>query len=78
MVHLQRLITLVLGLSLMIVGSGTSAAQTRLGPWVETRFQTGCQPGPFEPPPWPEHLESHYPPLSSTPVMATLNVNLAR
>jgi O-glycosyl hydrolase len=76
MVRVQRLITLVLGSSLMIVGSGTSAAQTRLGPWVETRFQTGCQPGPFEPTPPPEHLQTHYPPLSSTPVMATLSVNL--
>jgi O-glycosyl hydrolase len=76
MVHMQRLITLVLSSSLMIIGSGTGAAQTRLGPWVETRFQTGCQPGPFEPPPPPEHLETHYPSLSSAPVMASLNVNL--
>jgi O-glycosyl hydrolase len=73
-----RALTLVMVASLMLVGSGSGASVGGAvgGPWVETRFQTGCDPGPYDPPPPPEHLETHYPPLGTTLVPVSIQVDL--
>jgi O-glycosyl hydrolase len=70
-----RALTLVLSVGLMTIDSGSLTAQSDSN-WVETRFHTGCEPGPFHPPLPPEHLETHYPPLGTAPNAAELSVDL--
>src|SRR5437763_3200696 len=74
--HAARALTLILSASMLLLGSGTSVGSSGGGQWVETRFQTGCDPGPYDPPPTPEHLETHYPPLGTVSQPASLEVNL--
>ena len=40
--------------SLLVIGSGSSMATSADGVWAETRFRTGCDPGPSHPPPGPD------------------------
>jgi O-glycosyl hydrolase len=70
-----RVLTLLLSVGLMTIGSGSLTAQTD-GALGESRFHTGCDPGPFHPPMPPEHLETHYPPLGTQPNAAALSVDL--
>jgi O-glycosyl hydrolase len=70
-----RAFTLLISIGLMTIGSGSLTAQSDSN-WSETRFYTGCAPGPFHPPLPPEHLETHYPPLGTQPSAAALSVDL--
>jgi O-glycosyl hydrolase len=76
MLHLQKALTLLLACSMALIAPGTEAASSAGGVWEETRFNTGCQPGPFEPPPPPEHLQTSFPPLGAAPAVASLRVSL--
>jgi O-glycosyl hydrolase len=71
-----RAVTLLMVSGLAVVGSGSGAVSQTEGSWSETRFQTGCEPGPFHPPPPPEHLETHFPPLGTASQSANVRVNL--
>jgi O-glycosyl hydrolase len=71
----QRALLGAMALGLVIVASGTSSAGSSLGPWDETRFRTGCDPGPIDPPPWPEVIPPHQP-VRGVPELATLEVDL--
>jgi O-glycosyl hydrolase len=77
--HAARALTCILAASLLLIGSGTNSRSAEDGQWQETRFQTGCDPGPYDPPPPPEHLETNYPPLGviSKPVAMNVNVDPA-
>jgi O-glycosyl hydrolase len=73
-----RAFTWLIAAGLLTIGSGPGSltAQSE-GTWTETRFHTGCDPGPFHPPLPPEHLETHYPPLGTVPTSAAeLDVDL--
>lgn len=72
----HRAALLVVSASLALVVSGSGLARTSSDVWQETRFWTGCEPGPFHPPPPPEHLQTHYPALGSAAVSAALSVSL--
>ncbi len=75
--RLRRATTLLLALALVVVASSSGVTRTVAdGQWEETRFQTGCDPGPFDDPPPPEHLETPYPPLSTVALPVTLNVDV--
>lgn len=74
--YLKPTLVLAIAMSLSLIGSGPYMTGSASGAWEETRFQTGCQPGPFDPPPPPEHLETHYPPISTTPETASLHISL--
>src|SRR4051794_33109944 len=75
--HPARILTVLLAASLMLSSPGVAAQGSTSGAWQETRFNTGCDPGPASPPPPPEHLETHYPPLGSVPDQAaSVQVNL--
>jgi O-glycosyl hydrolase len=73
---LQRALTLVLSISMLVVSSPGETARWSAGIWEETRFHTGCEPGPFHPPPPPEHLQTHYPALDNSPEPVSLHVQL--
>ena len=72
----RRVLTLALVAGLLVVASGTGVARSTLGPWDETRFQTGCDPTPYHEPPPPEHLQTHYPPLDASAEPVWLQVDL--
>ncbi|MBV9323118.1 MAG: hypothetical protein JO352_04935 [Chloroflexi bacterium] len=75
--HLKRAPTFLLALSLVVLASSSGVTRTAAdGQWDETRFQTGCDPGPYAAPPPPEHLETNYPPFSPVALPATLRVDL--
>ena len=60
----------------MVISTGTSMATPQAGDIQETRFHTGCTPGPAAPPPWPDPIVTHSP--SSEPpeqVMLRVDVN---
>jgi O-glycosyl hydrolase len=40
--------------SLLVIGSGSGRAVSNDGVWAETRFRTGCDPGPSHPPRGPD------------------------
>jgi O-glycosyl hydrolase len=70
-------VTLLLAMGLVMVGSSSGVTRTVAdGQWDETRFQTGCDPGPYADPPPPEHLETHYPPLSTVALPAAVRVDV--
>ncbi|HEX8966383.1 MAG TPA: glycosyl hydrolase [Chloroflexota bacterium] len=73
---MARALTLLLAGSLLAIGSGSSSPLDSDGTWSETRFHTGCDPGPYDPPPPPEHLETRFPPLGTVATPATLAVDL--
>ena len=73
---MQRALTFVLVASLLTVGSASGLARSSDGPWEETRFVTGCDPAPYHAPPPPEHRETNYPALDSSPEPAALTVEL--
>ena len=58
MSHAIRALALVMVASLLVIGSGTTVGNTAAGPWEETRFQTGCDPGPYHSPPPPNCVSS--------------------
>jgi glucosylceramidase len=75
--HLRRAATLLLVLGLVLVASNSGVTRTVAdGQWDETRFQTGCDPGPYDPPPPPEHLQTNYPPLTDAALPVGLRVDL--
>jgi O-glycosyl hydrolase len=63
----KRVVAFVLAISLSAITPGSTVVGSSAGSWTETRFNTGCDPGPYDPPPPPEHLDTHYPPLGSLP-----------
>lgn len=71
-----RVLTLLLASSLVTVGSGSRSSVVDPDTWSETRFRTGCDPGPFHEPPPPEHLETHFPPLGTASNSAVVRVDL--
>ena len=71
----QRVGVLVLSLGLMVVSTGTTMATSQAGDIQETRFYTGCEPGPAAPPPWPDPLEAHSV-STEAPEPVTLRVDL--
>jgi O-glycosyl hydrolase len=74
---LRRAPALLLALSLVVVASSSGVSRTVAdGQWEETRFRTGCDPGPFDDPPPPEHLDTHYPVFSTTGLPVTLSVDV--
>jgi O-glycosyl hydrolase len=64
-VVVHRIVAAVLLVGLCVIAPGDPVLGSINGSYMETRFQTGCDPGPSDPPPPPEHLETHYPPLAS-------------
>ena len=76
---LARALTWGLASSLSLLGPGSGALIAQPdGLWTETRFQTGCDPGPSREPPPPEHLQTHFPPFSPTAAWASLELDLDR
>jgi O-glycosyl hydrolase len=71
----SRLLTLLAALSMTVLAPGAPAAVESDGSWSETRFWTGCAPGPSQPPPWPDPIETHAPP-TEPPEMVDLQVDL--
>jgi O-glycosyl hydrolase len=74
--HWKRTLALVLCAGLVVLGSGTTASSMAEAPWDETRFTTGCDPGPFQPPPPPEHVETNYPPRGTVSQPVSIQVDL--
>src|SRR5437879_3504499 len=72
----HRALSLILAAGLLVVGSATDVARSTGGPWEETRFRTGCDPGPYHPPAPPEHRETHYPALDDSAAAVSLRVDL--
>jgi O-glycosyl hydrolase len=74
----SRVLTLLMSISLLLVGSAPGMARSTGAPglWQETRFTTGCDPGPAHPPPPPEHRQTRYPTLDESPETAALQVDL--
>jgi O-glycosyl hydrolase len=70
-----RISTLALSASLLVLAPGTTAVGMDSGAWAETRFQTGCDPGPAPPPPWPDPVVTHLP-SADLPEPVTLDVDL--
>ncbi len=62
-------------ISLLFVGSGITPPAVGEALWQETRFTTGCEPGPSHTPPWPEHRETHVP-AAGPALQATLRIDL--
>jgi O-glycosyl hydrolase len=52
----------VLGVVLLAPGSTIARVDGPVGGFTETRFWTGCRPGPFHEPPWPDPILDHAPP----------------
>src|SRR5215208_1287635 len=77
MASAQRIFGVLLCVSLLVVGSGPGVARSTAGPWEETRFRTGCDPGPYHAPAPPEHRQTRYPGLDDSAEPATLHVDLA-
>ncbi len=71
----NRASTLALAASLLVLAPGTQAVGADNGAWGETRFQTGCDPGPAPPPPWPDPTVTQTPPADA-PEQVTLDVEL--
>jgi hypothetical protein len=65
----------LLAVSLLLIGSGSTVVDSESGVWTETRFQTGCDPGPAHPPPWPDPLVTHTP-APDAPEQVKLQVDL--
>jgi hypothetical protein len=76
MSHAARAVTLLMSLGLVLIGPGSGVGSPSVEAWEETRFQTGCDPGPFHTPPPPEHLETHFPPLAEQATPISLQVDL--
>src|SRR5919202_148371 len=60
---IARVVLLAFTAGLLLVGSAPGAARQAdgvlSGAWAETRFHTGCEPGPFTPPGWPDPRVTH-------------------
>lgn len=72
---MQRCLITLLASALLVVSSGRATLGMPEAGWQETRFWTGCAPGPAEAVPWPEHVATHIPP-PGPPVASTLTVDL--
>jgi hypothetical protein len=71
----SRVCTLALAASLVVLAPGMTAVGMDDAVWAETRFQTGCDPGPSPPPPWPDPVVTHLP-AADAPEQVTLDVDL--
>jgi O-glycosyl hydrolase len=71
-----RLLTLVFAASMTVLVPGATPAMAPEGGWAETRFWTGCSPGPAHPPPWPDPIQTHAPP-ADPPESVQLRVDFA-
>jgi O-glycosyl hydrolase len=72
----QRFFTLALVISLTLLVPGATRAVAPEGGWAESRFWTGCAPGPAHPPPWPDPIQTHSP-QTEPPESVLLHVDLA-
>jgi O-glycosyl hydrolase len=79
---LARALLGVLTIGLLLLGSTPGAARPLRpgvgvpgGAWAETRFHTGCDPGPYTPPGWPDPRVTHVP-NPGPPEPASLRVDL--
>ena len=72
----HRLVTLMMATSLAVLAPDAPRANEPDGGWSETRFWTGCAPGPAHPPPWPDPIETHAPP-TEPPESVELQVALS-
>jgi O-glycosyl hydrolase len=72
---IQRALTSLLLAGMLITSQGVSAPPSDGDPAQETRFWTGCDPGPAEPPPGPEHNQSTLP-AAMTARSAALTVDV--
>jgi O-glycosyl hydrolase len=77
MAIVSRLCTVALAISLTVLAPGGTRALSPDGGWSESRFWTGCDPGPSHPPPWPDPLETHAP-ATEPPETVELSVGLGR
>lgn len=73
--HTALLISVALVVA--VFASDSTFARTAPDMWMESRFRTGCDPGPSSPPPPPEHLQTHFPSLEQEPLDAALAIDLA-
>jgi O-glycosyl hydrolase len=71
----SRVLTMLMTLSLTVLAPGATQLVEPEGGWTETRFWTGCAPGPSHPPPWPDPIETHAPPTEPAE-RVDLEVNL--
>src|SRR4029453_3216537 len=55
-------LTTLLAMSLTVLAPGAPRTVAPEAGWTETRFWTGCAPGPSHPPPWPDPIETNAPP----------------
>src|ERR671926_1004062 len=60
---IARVVLLAFTAGLLLIGSAPGAARQAdgvlSGAWAETRFHTGCDPGPYTPPGWPDPRVTH-------------------
>jgi O-glycosyl hydrolase len=60
---IARVVLLAVTAGLLLIGSSPGAARQADGVlggvWAETRFHTGCDPGPYTPPGWPDPRVTH-------------------
>ncbi len=76
--HRTALAALLVGIGLSTPGWSPGSAADAEAPWQETRFWTGCEPGPYhEPPPRDPFLPPHALP-DDEPESVSLHVSLAR
>src|SRR4029453_7553861 len=68
-------LTTLLAMSLTVLAPGAPRTVAPEAGWTETRFWTGCAPGPAHPPPWPDPIETHAPP-TEPPETVQLRVDL--
>ena len=71
----SRAWTLLMTVSLVVFAPGGLTTGRDNGIWAETRFHTGCDPGPAHPPPWPDPIVPHTP-SPDAPEQVTLDINL--
>ena len=69
------LLLVVAGVLVVGSGRGVASATRPSDQWQETRFHTGCDPGPVPPTPWPDPIVTHRPPAGA-PLAADLHVDL--
>ena len=70
-----RGVVAALASALLIISTGRGTSGVTLDAMQETRFWTGCDPGPVGLPPWPENVQTHVPDPGPTR-RATLKVAL--
>jgi len=75
MTLVQRALLAPLAIVLLVLGSTHGSVGLSQAGFQETRFRTGCDPGPVDPPPWPEVIPPHQD-VRGAAEMASLSVDL--